>query len=550
MTRDERVQHFYENTIGESKDLTDQLQDLADFLKEFTKSTACYIGKLVAPKKPIKEDDDERAHIDPDAANVIQFINASEGHDYLVDKVLKQDQGLTFDVFKDPEAAPVEEGEKAEEEVTASLKSPQKEKPEVLPRTIYVKEVVREPRMHFYQVPRLGCYMAIRLEYESCLFEESLDAAVVDYIEVRQRQKEQEEEKKSFLEKAAQEERENEGDQTFDSANLSTNRRWEEIKPKPFKTRKIQFVVCLNTLGQDREFTQDEMLFAQRTIRDFAKAWEHIEHKNLEQDVLLRLASIEHDLDYKKTKEPVDNADLEKRVEESILPKEGDDPMEEDVKTQTQKRTRHKLMTRGFFFDDKAPKAKGFREHQQITIEGGVQYTPLAANQWKDAILTFGKYHVIKMPKVFQGLFYLLGYKREEICERDTNKIEWKKARKVLLGPNEDGAEFFKRIGEYNPFGPKEDLFTLYQKLRFLKKSLKKHEQEIEKVEEYSIPLSKLFKWMLYSIELRAQDVIHRREVKNKLKEERKVAEEAANERERNRREACEHARNVSYFKT
>lgn len=108
----------------------------------------------------------------------------------MVDKILKQDQGLTFDVFKDPEAAPVEEGEKAEEEVTASLKANQKEKPEVLPRTIYVKEVVREPRMHFYKVPRLGCYMAIRLEYESCLFEESLDAAVVDYIEVRQRQKE------------------------------------------------------------------------------------------------------------------------------------------------------------------------------------------------------------------------------------------------------------------------------------------------------------------------------------------------------------------------
>jgi hypothetical protein len=44
------------------------------------------------------------------------------------------------------------------------------------------------------------------------------------------------------------------------------------------------------------------------------------------------------------------------------------------------------------------------------------------------------------MPKVFQALFYLLGYTREEICERDTNKIEWKKARQILLGSNEDGA--------------------------------------------------------------------------------------------------------------
>jgi len=209
------------------------------------------------------------------------------------------------------------------------------------------------------------------------------------------------------------------------------------------------------------------------------------------------------------------------------------------------KRTRHKLMTRAFYFDEKAPKPKGFREQSQVNIDGGT-YTPLASNQWRESILTFGKYHVVKMPKVFQALFYLLGYKREEICERDTNKLEWKKARQVLLGPNQDGAEFFHRIGEYNPFGPKEEQFKLYQKLRFLRKTLKKNEQEIEKIEEYSIPLSKLFKWMLYSIELRGQDVIHRRELKNKLKEERKVAEEAANERERLRREACENARAVS----
>jgi len=38
--------------------------------------------------------------------------------------------------------------------------------------------------MHFYKVPRLGSYLAIRLEYESCLFEEALNAAVVDYQDV------------------------------------------------------------------------------------------------------------------------------------------------------------------------------------------------------------------------------------------------------------------------------------------------------------------------------------------------------------------------------
>ena len=41
---------------------------------------------------------------------------------------------------------------------------------------------------------------------------------------------------------------------------------WEEIKPAPFKSRTIKFVVCLNTLGQDRVFTAEEKIQALRTV--------------------------------------------------------------------------------------------------------------------------------------------------------------------------------------------------------------------------------------------------------------------------------------------
>ncbi len=60
------------------------------------------------------------------------------------------------------------------------------------------------------------------------------------------------------------------------------------------------------------------------------------------------------------------------------------------------------------------------------------------------------------MSRVFQTVFYLLGYQREEICERDTNKLEWKKAKTLL----DDG--FFLRLGNYNPFGSKENEFKEY----------------------------------------------------------------------------------------
>ena len=66
----------------------------------------------------------------------------------------------------------------------------------------------------------------------------------------------------------------------------------------------------------------------------------------------------------------------------------------------------------------------------------------------------------------------MLGYDREQVCERDTNKLEWKKA-KHLIDDN-----FFKRIGEYNPFGQKEEQFKPYQKLKFIERNIESYEPE------------------------------------------------------------------------
>lgn len=70
----------------------------------------------------------------------------------------------------------------------------------------------------------------------------------------------------------------------------------------------------------------------------------------------------------------------------------------------------------------------------------------------------------------------MLGYKRDEVCERDTNKLEWKKAKKVLLGAGGDGAEFFRRLSDFNPFGAKETDFIPYQKLKFIKTNVYRFE--------------------------------------------------------------------------
>ena len=96
----------------------------------------------------------------------------------MVDKVLKKSDGLTFDVFNDK---PEEEGKE----------------PSTDPEHILIKEVVREPRMHFFKVPRLGSYLAVRLEYDSCLSIDAYDAGVKDAISVKERIQEQEDQKKA-----------------------------------------------------------------------------------------------------------------------------------------------------------------------------------------------------------------------------------------------------------------------------------------------------------------------------------------------------------------
>lgn len=78
-------------------------------------------------------------------------------------KILKSEEGITHDVFREPEN---EEEAPIDEEFEEGAEPKPKDN-DILKtfKHIYVPEVVREPRMHFYKVPKLGSYMAIPLVY-------------------------------------------------------------------------------------------------------------------------------------------------------------------------------------------------------------------------------------------------------------------------------------------------------------------------------------------------------------------------------------------------
>ena len=61
---------------------------LAEHLREFTNSTACYIGELVGPTKPISDGDDDTAHIDTDNEKIIKYLNATKEAESVLGQIL------------------------------------------------------------------------------------------------------------------------------------------------------------------------------------------------------------------------------------------------------------------------------------------------------------------------------------------------------------------------------------------------------------------------------------------------------------------------------
>lgn len=177
--------------------MNDKLQNLVNFLKDRTEATGAYIGYLQYPELPIEDDAMEDAHLNMEAPKVVKFTHATEDHKFIVGRFLGEEQGITHDVFKEQEDAAEEvenenlDGEeevKVEEDILTAFKH------------VYVKEVVREPRMHFQRVPRLGSFLAVPLVYENCLTDAALDAAVEDFQAVATANEAVNKEKAAYME--------------------------------------------------------------------------------------------------------------------------------------------------------------------------------------------------------------------------------------------------------------------------------------------------------------------------------------------------------------
>ena len=259
------IEKFFESVSSDEQsgpDVRDKLDELAQFLQDYTgPATGVYIGRLEKPRKNIGENDDDRAHVDRSEGvqKLIRFMYTSKGHEFMKGKVLKSESGIAHNVFKqgalggaaEGEANPDEpaEGEEGEGEASkAKSLNATYAADDVLAtfKHLYVPQVVREPRIHFYRVPRLGSYMAVPFEYNSCLSAKALEEAVADIQNLHKAREEQDKARAEWEEdqQKAQDEAERNG-VPFEGE----KKVWDNLVEKAYLTKKKSYVVCIDSLG-------------------------------------------------------------------------------------------------------------------------------------------------------------------------------------------------------------------------------------------------------------------------------------------------------------
>lgn len=88
-------------------------------------------------------------------------------------------------------------------------------------------------------------------------------------------------------------------------------------------------------MGQDRKYTEEERLFALRTVQKFRDRWEVMEQENLQSDVSKKVDRSEYDRIYREHYEGLDQTELDRIVEDAIAnaqPVEGEESISEAEK--------------------------------------------------------------------------------------------------------------------------------------------------------------------------------------------------------------------------
>ena len=444
---------------------------------------------------------------------------------------------------KPQEANQENKQDKPEEQKSEIKKEENEIKLEDTIKSLLIEDVVNENRIKFFREPRLGCYLALDLTYKTSLSYNSLLSAIQCTKNYQTAKEEQEARKKEWSEKqdeiknqinelkdtklkeeeARKIAEENEAKAKLTAANASTendpskqtegtvpppnpqvanysNKRdntqelaenienlekqltpWEEeeVKLQGYDKEDKNIYLCLDTLGQDRIFTEEEIKYIKKVGANIKQSLENIEQNLLEKDRDIRIKFLD------------DEARI--KAEE----KYSDEKFDECVNTRISQ-----------YYASEEYKSKGITDDTARSFEGDLEKMRylkklIIEGECLNILLTFQDFEFVEHIKAFQNLFYFAKINPLDINENKTNKLEWKKARKFW-------SEIFPYIQEYNPIGAKPEPIKQIYKLNKIKENLETCLQKREEMKTYSQTLIMFIDLILHIIKVRHDDIIDR----------------------------------------
>ena len=531
-----------EKSITTCEDFEDHLNEICEKFKNIIGATGVYISKYDLKRKyPIDPDADENGHIDPSNTKVLQYVNWCNDHSFLHHQFLSPSEGVTYKLIGKGEGDEEEgEGENPEEKKEEEEgdgddeEKKEKEPKEEVLKHLIIEEVVNEPKMKFFREPRLGCYYAIDIRYQSSMQYSSLLSAIENFKEYKVKKEEQdkrlaekeEEEKQKAQEEGTQEKNEEkdkekeeeeveeeENKKEGDEEEIPTEER-DLDKPvvlKDFEKVEQIYVLSIDTMGQEKVFNEEEKKYILDIAKLIKNSMENHEKALLEKDRDLRMEylsiekPIENEWDEDRFESEKDNAIKEYQVSEEFSNKNINDEDEKEV-------------------DFDMMRAK--------TIMNVIYNTEMI-----NLLGTFEKFEFVQYEKLIQNLFYFARINGDEINEDFTHKLSWKKGRKLWK-------KMIELIKAYDPIGPRPDKIDKIFKGDVILANLEEfmEKEKLEELTEYSFSLRTLVTYVIEILKVRKSDIIRRFRYKKNLEKQRNDIIEKNKQMDEVRKQALEEA--------
>lgn len=210
---------------------------------------------------PINEDPDPTP-IDDSKAK-IEYLYVTQQNDFMVDNLLFEGEGVTWDVWKK------KEGEEEEAEAEDEEEGEKKEKPQEPPPELFIPEVLLNDKIKYFDIPKLGSYLAIPFTYNSSIHPHAFD----ELFKPKKPEGEEEEEEQHHEEEEEEDEKPKE------------SKKDEPPPPPEALPLPIDMIVCLDTMGLDKQFTEDQRLEVHSWTPLLKDAYERIEKKAFLEEV-------------------------------------------------------------------------------------------------------------------------------------------------------------------------------------------------------------------------------------------------------------------------